>query len=98
MNCFIIYSLKFYMLYVKKKVYFSLFFLIFFSANIYSQNNDSSSLLYKKIYFSLEETKNCNPEDICSLNLRKQKLTEFPEEIFNFKNLWFLTFLKIKLK
>jgi Leucine-rich repeat (LRR) protein len=51
-----------------------------------------------KIYYSLEEALAANPDSVYRLDLSKQKLSEVPEAIYQFKNLYELNLSQNKFK
>lgn len=74
-----------------------LFFLLIISSFIgKSQLLDSIANDTVKTYYSLEEALK-QPDKVYKLELRKEKLTEFPKEIFLFKNLNSLNISKNKI-
>ena len=72
--------------------------LFFFCGKIFSQELlDSAQLAETYTYMSLTEALE-HPEMVIKLELRKQKLKEFPKEIFQFKNLQSLDLGRNQLK
>ncbi len=63
----------------------------------YAQLLDSVTLANLPQTITLEEAKQ-NPDAVVKLTLRKQKLKEFPKEIFTFKNLQYLDLSKNNFK
>ncbi|MGB0881516.1 MAG: leucine-rich repeat domain-containing protein [Vicingaceae bacterium] len=84
---------------IKNKLYkflaSTLFILLSF--NISAQLIDFAALDTLPTY-TLEEALKQNPLEVYKLNLKKQKLTELPKEIYQFKNLQVLDAQKNKLK
>lgn len=71
--------------------------LILLSTNFNAQLLDSLTLANLPQIITLEEA-NQNPDAVIKLVLRKQKLKEFPKEIFTFKNLQYLDLSKNNFK
>ena len=66
-------------------------------SNTLGQVLDSAQLAQVPVHFSLEEALK-NPDSVYILVLRRMKFTEFPEEIFKFKNLNELDLSKNKIR
>lgn len=71
--------------------------LILLSTNFKAQLLDSLTLANLPQIITLEEARQ-NPDAVIKLVLRKQKLKEFPKEIFTFKNLQYLDLSKNNFK
>ena len=78
-----------------------IFLSLFSAGKMFSQTNtvllDSSQLEEAYSYLDLTEAMKF-PERVIRLELRKQKLKEFPKEIFMFKNLQYLDISKNQIK
>lgn len=72
---------------IKSAIILSLFLAFFLSNNLYAQKKKSKDKLGA---LTLEEALKINPNEVYKLDLSKQKLTSFPIEVLNFKNLVYL--------
>ena len=61
-------------------------FLLLVSATGYAQVLDSAQLAQAYVFRSIEEALT-KPDSVYVLQIRRKRLTQFPEEIFTFKNL-----------
>lgn len=82
-----------------KKTICTLLLFLFFSSKTFSQSYllDSLTLDTMKASTSIEEALK-HPEQVVKLELRKDKLTKFPDEIFKFTNLQYLDLSKNNIK
>lgn len=79
------------------KIYTTILLIGLFFQNAKSQTITYDSIDTCHIYYSLDKALK-NPNQVYVLNLTKNKLTEFPNEILKFKNLNILYLNKNKLK
>jgi len=79
----------------KKVVFITLIFFCFF-VEVNAQLLTEEELDTATVYHSLSEA-NLNPDFVFVLDLSKQKLSEFPKDIFNYKNLNVLILAKNKI-
>jgi len=70
----------------------AIFSVLFLSNLLFAQ----STVSYK--IYSLDEARKVDKDSVFGLQLRKKKLTEIPQEIFQYKNLRYLDVSKNKLK
>lgn len=81
--------------------FYNILFIVFISfGKLFSQQEellDSTQLEEVYTYMDLKEALE-HPEMVIRLELKKQKLKEFPKEIFKFKNLQYLDLSKNQLK
>lgn len=78
---------------------FLLLFLLFFSTKTFSQSQllDSLTLDTLTAFTSIDEAMK-HPDRVLKLELKRKKLTEFPSEIFKFRNLQYLDLSKNNIK
>ena len=79
---------------MKQWIYIAIF--VFSSSLIYAQGLSKEEIDTATIYKSIRAA-NANPKGVYVLDLSKQKLTEFPRDIFNYSNLTVLILAKNKL-
>ena len=70
---------------------FVIIFLLILSCTSFSQE------ITERDYMSIEEARVNHPDSVFALRMKKMKLTEFPEEILNYKNLRALDLTKNRL-
>ena len=79
------------------RIFCALILIITSLAPAFAQRLDSAQLSKVRVHYSLEEALK-NPDSVYILVLKREKLTEFPEEIFQFRNLQKLDLSRNKIQ